>query len=252
MWRRRPVTEQVFGWKPAATVHGAATERLLDTHTSERHPVGAAILDWSRAQVATMKPGSTAPALRQLVHELLSTTDGTALAYRKTTGFNRYNLGSAQPLVGSTALDFHFEDGTRLGDLLRQGRGVVLDFTGDHALKCAAKSWQGRIRYATGTGHTSRSENSSLTLRTPSTSSSIGPEPSPATPLISTEGPRAGSGACPGWSARPRSPRSVTALGKPPDPCSTGSGSTTSPKPTTAPPRPQLGPVHNGPEPVTC
>lgn len=98
-----------------------------------------------------MQPGPNAPALRQLVHELLSTTDGTTLAYRKTTGFNRYDLGSAQPLVGSTAPDFHFEDGTRLGDLLRQGRGVVLDFTGDYALQRAAKSWQGRIQYATGT-----------------------------------------------------------------------------------------------------
>ncbi|MET8746625.1 FAD-dependent oxidoreductase [Streptomyces sp. NPDC004728] len=140
-----------LGWKLAATVHGAAPEGLLDTYTSERHPVGAAILDWSRAQVATMKPGPNASALRQLVHELLSTTDGTTLAYRKTTGFNRYDLGSAQPLVGSTAPDFHFEDGTRLGELLHQGRGVVLDFTGDHALQRAAKSWQGRIQYATGT-----------------------------------------------------------------------------------------------------
>ncbi|MFG3532326.1 FAD-dependent oxidoreductase [Streptomyces sp. NPDC047917] len=140
-----------LGWKLAATVHGAAPEELLDTYTSERHPVGAAVLDWSRAQVATMKPGPNGPALRRLVHELLSTTDGTTLAYRKTTGFDRYDLGSAQPLVGSTAPDFRFEDGTRLGDLLRQGRGVVLDFTGDHALERAAKSWQSRIRYATGT-----------------------------------------------------------------------------------------------------
>ncbi|MFB8035614.1 FAD-dependent oxidoreductase [Streptomyces sp. NPDC056004] len=140
-----------LGWKLAATVHGTAPGGLLDTYTSERHPIGAAILDWSRAQVATMKPGPNAPALRQLVHELLSTTDGTTLAYRKTTGFNRYDLGSAQPLVGSTAPDFRFEDGTRLGDLLRQGRGVVLDFTGDHALQRATMGWQGRIQYATGT-----------------------------------------------------------------------------------------------------
>ncbi|WP_331765810.1 FAD-dependent oxidoreductase [Embleya sp. NBC_00896] len=145
-----------LGWKLAATatatVHGTAPEGLLDTYTRERYPVGAAILDWSRAQVATMKPGPNAPALRQLVHELLSTTDGTTLAYRKTTGlFNRYELGSAQPLVGCTAPDFCFEDGTRLGDLLRQGRGVVLDFSGDHALQRVAKSWEGRIQYAAGT-----------------------------------------------------------------------------------------------------
>lgn len=87
-----------LGWKLAATVHGHAPEGLLDTCASERHPVGAAVLDWSRAQVATMKPGPNAPALRQLVHDLLSTPEGTAHVYRKTSGlFNRYDLGSRQP-----------------------------------------------------------------------------------------------------------------------------------------------------------
>lgn len=140
-----------LGWKLAATVRGTAPEGLLDTYTSERHPVGAAVLDWSRAQVATMKPGPNAPALRQLVHQLLSTTDGTTLAYRRTTGlFNRYDLGDAHPLVGCTAPEFRFEDGTRLGDLLRQGQGVLLDFRTDDQLQRAAKNWEGRIQYAAG------------------------------------------------------------------------------------------------------
>ncbi|MFE6160464.1 FAD-dependent monooxygenase [Streptomyces sp. NPDC056486] len=146
-----------LGWKLAATVHGTAPEGLLDTYTSERHPVGASVLDWSRAQVATMKPGPNAPALRRLVHELLSTTDGTTFAYRRTTGlFNRYDLGSAHPLVGSSSPDFRFEDGTCLGDLLRQGQGVLLDFRADHALQRAAKDWkdwQDRIQYAAGPAH---------------------------------------------------------------------------------------------------
>lgn len=140
-----------LGWKLAATVRGTTAEGLLDTYTTERHPVGAAVVDWSRAQVATMEPGPNAPALRQLVHELLSTTDGTTLAHRRTTGlFNRYDLGSAHPLVGSTAPDFHFEDGTRLDDLLRRGRGVLLDFRADHALRRAAKNWDGHVQYAAG------------------------------------------------------------------------------------------------------
>jgi hypothetical protein len=140
-----------LGWKLAATVRGSAPEGLLDTYTTERHPVGAAVLDWSRAQVATMKPGPNAPALRQLVHDLMSTTDGTTHVYRKTSGlFNRYDLGSEQPLIGCTAPDFRFEDGTRLGELLRQGQGVVLDFSTDRALHVAAKGWAGRIHYAAG------------------------------------------------------------------------------------------------------
>ncbi|MCZ4124780.1 FAD-dependent monooxygenase [Streptomyces sp. H39-S7] len=138
-----------LGWKLAATVFGSAPEGLLDTYTTERHPVGAAVLDWSRAQVATMKPGPNAPALRQLIHKLMRTTDGTTHVYGKTSGlFNRYDLGSEQLLVGCTAPDFRFEEGTRLGELLRQGKGVALDFSPGRALQDAAKGWAGRILYA--------------------------------------------------------------------------------------------------------
>ncbi|MEU6170498.1 FAD-dependent oxidoreductase [Streptantibioticus parmotrematis] len=140
-----------LGWKLAATLHGTAPEGLLDTYTDERHPVGAAVLDWSRAQVATMKPGPNAPALRKLVLDLMSAPDGVTHVYRQTSGlFHRYDLGSEQPLVGRSAPDFRFTEGTRLGELLREGRGVLLDFSGDRALQTAAKDWAGRIHYAAG------------------------------------------------------------------------------------------------------
>ncbi|GAA1331021.1 FAD-dependent oxidoreductase [Pseudonocardia xinjiangensis] len=140
-----------LGWKLAAAVHGHVSDELLDTYTSERHPVGASVLDWSRAQVATMKPGPNAPALRRLVFDLMSTPAGTTHVYRRTSGlFNRYDLGSEQPLVGCSAPDFRFEGGTRLGDLMQEGQGVVLDFSGIGVLRAAAEGWRGRIRYASG------------------------------------------------------------------------------------------------------
>jgi 2-polyprenyl-6-methoxyphenol hydroxylase-like FAD-dependent oxidoreductase len=140
-----------LGWKLAATVHGYAAEGLLNSYTSERHPVGAAVLDWSRAQLATMKPGPNARALRQLVRDLMSTPDGTTHVYRRTSGlFNRYDLGNEHPLVGRSAPDFRFDDGTRLGDLMHQGKGIALDFSTDRALQGAAQGWEGRIRYASG------------------------------------------------------------------------------------------------------
>lgn len=139
-----------LGWKLAATIRQAGPEDLLDTYTAERHPVGAAILDWSRAQVATMNPGPNAPALQRLVHDLLDTRDGTTHVYRNTSGLShRYDLGSDQPLVGRTAPDFRFFDGTRLGDLLRDGQGVALDFTVDQRLHGTATAWKG-LRYAAG------------------------------------------------------------------------------------------------------
>ncbi|WP_371493652.1 FAD-dependent monooxygenase [Kitasatospora sp. NBC_00374] len=143
-----------LGWKLAATVHGTAPAGLLDTYTDERHPVGAAVLDWSRAQVATMKPGPNAPALRKLILDLVSTPDGVTHVYRQTSGlFNRYDLGSEQPIVGRSAPDFRFTGGTRLGELLRRGQGVLLDFTLDRALQTAAEGWHGRVRYAAGPVH---------------------------------------------------------------------------------------------------
>src|ERR1700761_7396692 len=42
-----------LGWKLAATTRGDAPAGLLDSYTAERHPVGARILDWTRAQVAS-------------------------------------------------------------------------------------------------------------------------------------------------------------------------------------------------------
>jgi 2-polyprenyl-6-methoxyphenol hydroxylase-like FAD-dependent oxidoreductase len=140
-----------LGWKLAATLRGTAPEGLLDTYTAERHPVGAAILDWSRAQVATMNPGPNAPALQRLIHDLLDSRHGTTHVFRNTSGlFHRYDLGSDQPLVGRTAPDFHFGDGTRLGDLLHEGQGIALDFTADRRLHGAAAGWKGLIHYAAG------------------------------------------------------------------------------------------------------
>jgi hypothetical protein len=48
--------------------------------------------------------------------------------------------GGDQPLVGRTAPDFRLADGTRVGDLLHEGHGVVLDLTTDQRLHDAAMS----------------------------------------------------------------------------------------------------------------
>ena len=140
-----------LGWKLAATVHGTAPDGLLDTYTRERHPVGARVLDWSRAQVAVMKPGSHAPALQSFVRDLLGTRDGTTYAFERTSGTAiRYDLGSELPLVGRNAPDFRLTDGTALGDLLRDGRGVVLDFGTGRELHDVAMRRRDRIRYVAG------------------------------------------------------------------------------------------------------
>jgi len=140
-----------LGWKLAAAVHGHAPDGLVDTYTRERHPIGARVLDWSRAQVAVMRPGSHAEAIQGLMRDLMGTRDGTTYVFERLSGLSiRYDLGSEQPLVGRNAPDLRLADGTRLGDLMQDGQGVALDFSADRSLHGSAMGWQSRIRYVAG------------------------------------------------------------------------------------------------------
>ncbi|GAA3598928.1 FAD-dependent monooxygenase [Nonomuraea rosea] len=140
-----------LGWKLAATVHGHAPDGLVDTYTRERHPIAASVLDWTRAQTAVMRPDPHAQAIQAVIRDLLATRDGATYVFEKTSGSSiRYDLGSEQPLVGRSAPDLRLEDGTRLGDLLQDGRGVALDFSTGRRLHGSATGWASRIRYAAG------------------------------------------------------------------------------------------------------
>ncbi|SED50839.1 2-polyprenyl-6-methoxyphenol hydroxylase [Streptomyces sp. 2224.1] len=140
-----------LGWKLAATVHGHAPDGLLDTYTRERHPIGAKVLDWSRAQVAIMRPDPHCQAIQGVIRDLLGTRDGATYVAGRLSGASiRYDLGSEQPWAGRSAPDFCLENGTRLSDLMRDGRGVVLDFSADRCLRDPAKGWEPRMRYAAG------------------------------------------------------------------------------------------------------
>jgi 2-polyprenyl-6-methoxyphenol hydroxylase-like FAD-dependent oxidoreductase len=140
-----------LGWKLAATVRGYAPDGLLDTYTRERHPIGAWVLGWTRAQAVAMRPDLHGQAVQGLIRDLIETRDGTTYVFEKTSGSSiRYDFGSQQPLAGRNAPDLRLEDGTRLGDLLQDGRGVVLDFSVDRCLRDSAMGWESRIRYAAG------------------------------------------------------------------------------------------------------
>ncbi|MET9359579.1 FAD-dependent oxidoreductase [Streptomyces sp. NPDC006632] len=140
-----------LGWKLAATVHKHAPDGLLDTYTRERHPIGAAVLDWSRAQVAVMRPDPHGRAIQDVVRDLIATPDGAAYVSERLSGaWIRYDLGDEHPLVGRGVPEFRLADGTRLADLTLDGRGVALDFSDDRRLRDAARGWETRIRYAAG------------------------------------------------------------------------------------------------------
>ena len=140
-----------LGWKLAATIRGDAPDGLLDSYESERHPVGAQVLDWSRAQVALMRPSRSSRALEAIIRDLIETGDGATYFAERVWGVSlRYDLGGSHPLVGRSAPDFELADGTRLGDHFRNGKGLLLDFGADAPLQALANRWSGRIAYVTG------------------------------------------------------------------------------------------------------
>ena len=118
-----------LGWKLAATVRGEAPVGLLDTYTTERHPVGAQVLDWSRAQVAIMRPSRSSRALAGIIRDLIDTQDGATYFAERVWGVSwGYDLGGSHPLIGRSAPDFEFSDGSKLGDHLQSGKGLLLNF----------------------------------------------------------------------------------------------------------------------------
>jgi 2-polyprenyl-6-methoxyphenol hydroxylase-like FAD-dependent oxidoreductase len=137
-----------LGWKLAATIRGDAPDGLLDSYTAERHPVGARILDWTRAQVALMRPGPLTKALGAVMRDLIDTRDGATYFADRVWGVSiRYDLGEPHPLAGRSAPDFELQNGTRLGALLRNGNGVLLDFAGKASLQALDGLWGDRVRY---------------------------------------------------------------------------------------------------------
>ena len=140
-----------LGWKLAATIRGDAPDGLLDSYHTERHPVGAQILDWSRAQVGIMRPGESSRALAAVIRDLIATRDGATYFAERVWGLSlRYDRGDSHPLAGRSAPDFLLTDGSRLGEHLRDGKALLLDFGADARLQTAMRRWHDRITYLAG------------------------------------------------------------------------------------------------------
>lgn len=88
-----------LGWKLAATVRGNAAPGLLDSYQHERRPLAEQILDWSRAQVALMRPCQSTRALRAIVCDLIATPDGATYLAERVWGVTvGYDLGGSLPV----------------------------------------------------------------------------------------------------------------------------------------------------------
>lgn len=141
-----------LGWKLAATIHGKAPEGLLDSYGTERHPIGAQVLDWSRAQAAIMKPEPNARALHAIITDLINTTDGATYFAGRVWGVStQINLGGKHLLVGCSVPHFEFENETKIGELMRNGKGILLDFDHNTSLQKLASEYSSQIDYISAT-----------------------------------------------------------------------------------------------------
>lgn len=95
-----------------------------------------------------MRPSPSTRALEAIVRDLIDTGDGATYFAQRVWGVGlRYDLGDSHPLVGRSAPDFELSDGTRLGERLRNGKGLLLDFDTDASLCALAQRWSERIAY---------------------------------------------------------------------------------------------------------
>ena len=130
-----------LGWKLAAEVGGWAPEGLLDSYHTERHPVAAEVLDNTRAQMELMSPGPGPRSVRRLVAELMDFEVVNRHLLEKITAIGvRYDLGEGHGLLGRRMRDVRLERG-RLYELMRDGRGLLLDRTG----RLSVAGWEDRV-----------------------------------------------------------------------------------------------------------
>ena len=126
-----------LGWKLAATVRGWAPDDLLDSYHRERHPAAARVLHHTAAQrvLATPKPSPDVAALRDIVVDLVHLPDTNHHLAGMMSGLDAPDRVPDADLVIDGAT-------TRLSTLLRPGRGLLLDLSGDHPLPAG---WADRV-----------------------------------------------------------------------------------------------------------
>ncbi|MEV6168921.1 rifampin monooxygenase [Streptomyces sp. NPDC051954] len=137
-----------LGWKLAATVAGWAPEGLLDSYHAERHPVGARVLENTRAQITLLGTEPGAVALRELLSKLMDFEEVNRYMTEMITAVGvRYDFGEGHELLGRRLRDVQLKQG-RLYELMHGGRGLLLDRTG----RLSVAGWEDRVDHVADVG----------------------------------------------------------------------------------------------------
>lgn len=130
-----------LGWKLAAAVAGWAPDDLLDSYHDERHPVGARVLTNTRAQITLLGTDPGATALRELFTKLMDFEEVNRYVTGMITAVDvSYDFGEGHELLGRRMRDVQLKQG-RLYELMREGRGLLLDRTG----RLSMAGWTDRV-----------------------------------------------------------------------------------------------------------
>ncbi|NKZ06089.1 rifampin monooxygenase [Actinomadura latina] len=137
-----------LGWKLAAEVGGRAPEGLLDSYHTERRPVAADVLDSTRAQSELLSREPGPRAVRRVLAQLMEFEDVNRYLIEKITAIGvRYDFGAGHELLGRRLRDVRLKHG-RLYEVMRGGRGLLLDQTG----RLSVAGWADRVDHVAEVG----------------------------------------------------------------------------------------------------
>ena len=138
-----------LGWKLAQVIKKISPDSLLDTYHSERHPVGARVLQNTMAQVALGRADDRHQALRDTMTDLFGMDEPRRYIAAMLCGLDiHYDLGDGHPLLGRRMpdLDLHTAAGpTRVFTLLHDARPVLLNL--GEAGGIDISPWASRVRF---------------------------------------------------------------------------------------------------------
>ncbi|MEV6655088.1 SDR family oxidoreductase [Streptomyces sp. NPDC051219] len=143
-----------LGWKLAAQVAERGPEGLLDSYHSERHAVGRRVLGNIGAQALLLLGGPEVEAVRGVFGELVRQDDVRTHLAGMISGLDiRHDVGpGGHPLLGARLphAELAVAGGrTTTTALLRSGRGLLLDMSGDEHHRArplgTAAPWAGRV-----------------------------------------------------------------------------------------------------------
>ena len=137
-----------LGWKLAQVVKGISPDSLLDSYHSERHPIAAAVLRNTMAQVALLRTDDRTNALRDFVSELLGMDEPRKRIAATMSGLGiHYDFGQGHALLGRRMPDLDLVTASgplRVFTLLHEARPVLINFGSPGAVDITP--WADRVR----------------------------------------------------------------------------------------------------------